>query len=356
MRRSSGPHPWILFALLLGVLWAYFPLRDRLVPIVEELWYRQMTCRLAQDASLLSPQPGTLWIGATRPELPQSLYGMYELEQIVPGGMSLVSFYQAWGDGELHQFPLEAVSNMHKAGFLPMITWEPWLSAFDAYHGVEPKASLAMIASGIFDSYIQAWARDAVRHGKPILVRLAHESTNPQYPWASEHGNTAQDYKSFWKHVRNIFRREGARNVLFVWTPYALDEREYYPGDEQVDWIGLDLFNYGSHSVQGTWIDFYSLAKLYVDQYRSLGKPLFAAEVASTSAGGNKADWLRDMLRSLCNRELPELRALVLFDIASGTTPNGLPIDWSLAEVPRVSELFQKEDCQINRRYSNEFQ
>lgn len=354
MRRSPGPKPLFLLAILVGVILLYVPMRNVMVPVAEELWYRQVSCRLVQDAAHLLPPQGKLWFGATRSELPQSLYGMYELDSIVPGGMSIVSFYQAWGDGETHAFPDNALHNMHKAQLIPMITWEPWLSAFVNQNGKEPKSSLALITSGAFDSYIRAWARGAVRHGKPILLRLAHESTNPQYPWASAYGNTMQDYKAFWKHVRAIFQSEGAQNVAFVWTPYGLNEQEYYPGDDLVDWIGLDLFNYGGHSVQGTWMDFYSLAKLYVDQYRTLGKHLMLAEVATSSAGGNKADWIRDMLRSLCNQELPELRAIVFFDIASGTTANGLPVDWSLSEVPQVAELFQKENCQINRRYQND--
>ena len=172
-----------------------------------------------------------------------------------------------------------------------------------------------------------------MKEGGPILLRLAHEPTNPLYGWASTYDNSAADYRQFWAHVRRIFRDEGARNVLFVWTPFGLADQDWFPERAQVDWIGFDLFNYGGLSEQGTWLDFYTLAKLFRDAYKDLGPPLMIAEVATSSSGGNKSDWVRDMFRELAGNDFPDIRAVVLFDQPNGQTATGLPIDWSLAEV-----------------------
>jgi hypothetical protein len=343
LRKSPGPGLFGFVVFLALIIALYFPIRDIAIPATQELWFKQVTRRLVQDARGLLPATNTLWLGATTPELPQSLYGMYELQTTFQGKVSMVSFYQAWGDGVAHEFPEEALTNMSKAGFLPLVTWEPWLSAFAIHQGKEPDSSMALIASGRFDAYIRSWARGAVRFGKPLFLRPAHEVSNPQYPWSPPYGNSASTYQQFWRHVHDIFRQEGARNVLFVWTPYGLQDQAFFPGKTLVDWVGIDLFNYGGLSEQGTWLDFYTLAKLYVDQYRGLQVPLMVTEVATSSSGGSKADWIRDMFRSLKSHELPELQALVLFDIPSGQTSSGLPVNWGFREDSALQRTYQPE-------------
>jgi hypothetical protein len=319
-----------VFALALGL--AYWPLTRSLEPVVREAWFSTVTRALVTDARALAPPAGKMWLGASRPELPQSLYGIYELESKLRRPLAIASFYQAWGDGPEHAFPLHVMRSLDSGGYLPMLTWEPWLSAFARYRGQSPRAALRLIADGQFDAYVRGWARGAVRYGKPFLLRPGHEPSNPWYGWAPEHGNSAADYRAFWARVHRIFREEGARNALFVWTPYGLSDHAFFPGAARVDWIGFDIFNYGGLSEQGTWLDFYTLTKLFYDAYRGLGPRLLIAEAGTTSAGGNKADWIRDMFHSLARANFPEIRALVLFDHPSGRTAAGLPVDWSVGE------------------------
>jgi hypothetical protein len=331
----------VLFLLGLGAL--YLPLTRLGEPAAREAWFRTVTRALVTDARGLAPPPGKIWLGASRPELPQSLYGVYELEARLGRPLAIASFYQAWGDGPGHEFPGEVLANLRKAGYLPLVTWEPWLNAFARWQGQVPAGSLARIARGELDGYIRRWARGAVRHGHPLLLRPGHEPTNDWYGWGPGHGNSASDYRAFWARVHHIFREEGARNVLFVWTPYGLQDGKWFPGPALVDWIGLDVFNYGGLSEQGTWLDFYTLTKLLYDAYRGLGPPLLVAEVATTSAGGNKADWVRDMFRTLSANNFPRIRAVVLFDQPGGQTSSGLPVDWSIAEAPGAYESLARQ-------------
>lgn len=338
-----GPRKRWAFLFAVALCGAYWPLTRVAEPLARVAWFQTVTRALATDARGLLPPDGKMWLGASRPELPQSLYGIYELESKLGRPLAIASFYQAWGDGPEHAFPMHVLRSLHKGGYLPMLTWEPWLTAFERHAGKNPPGSLRKIADGEFDAYIRAFARDAVRFGHPFLLRPGHEATNPWYGWAPAHGNTAEDYRAFWTRVHRIFRQEGARNALFVWTPYGLEEQDWFPGAETVDWIGLDIFNYGGLSEQGTWLDFYTITKLYYDRYRELGPPLLVAETATSSSGGNKVDWVRDMFHSLHAGNFPEIRALVLFDQPGGETNAGLPVDWSLDEVDGTYESLARQ-------------
>ncbi|WP_058485090.1 glycosyl hydrolase [Defluviitalea phaphyphila] len=54
-----------------------------------------------------------------------------------------------------------------------------------------------------------------------------------------------REYKEFFKKARNIFKKY-APNVAFVWSinlDNTKDSLIYYPGDEAVDWIGINVYD-----------------------------------------------------------------------------------------------------------------
>lgn len=346
-RRRSG----LAFAVLIGAL--YWPLTRTLEPLLREAWFVGVSRPLAVDARGLAPPHGQLWLGANRPELPQSLYGIYELEASLGRPLAIASFYQAWGDGPEHAFPRSVLDSLGEGGYLPLLTWEPWLAAFARFGGDNPRASLRHVARGEFDAFIRGWARDAVRFGQPLLLRLGHEPTNAWYGWAPEHGNDAADYRAFWARVHDIFQQEGARNVMFVWTPFGPDDHAWFPGSERVDWIGFDVFNYGTAAEGGTWVDFHARLRPLYAAYAWLGPRLLVAEVATASAGGDKLEWILEAFDGLARGDFPGLRALVLFDQPHGRSPAGLPIDWSLGEVPGLTEAWRQEPG-LSARFTRE--
>ncbi len=70
----------------------------------------------------------------------------------------------------------------------------------------------------------------------PIFIHIYPEPHNQAY--------TPEEYINFYKYVREVFKKY-ASNVAFVWTlneKDVLDSDMYYPGDEYVDWVGLDIF------------------------------------------------------------------------------------------------------------------
>ena len=61
----------------------------------------------------------------------------------------------------------------------------------------------------------------------------------------------ADEYVATWRHVRERFARAGAANAIWVWNPIVAYEgstplAELFPGADQVDWLAVDGYNWGS--------------------------------------------------------------------------------------------------------------
>ncbi|MCB9497336.1 MAG: hypothetical protein H6686_10675 [Fibrobacteria bacterium] len=326
-RLRRNPLTFGLFALA-GLVVVYLTVFKTASRLGKELWYRQVECRLVEDhAQVVPPRGRRLW-GLYRPELPWDYARYYTIAESLGVRPGVASWYQSWGDGSEHEFKDEAVTKAHRAGLLPMVTWEPWLSAFRHGAVLDPESSLVTVAEGRFDGFIRGWAREVVRSRRPILIRPMHELGNPWYGWSSPHGNAPDIQIAAWRRIVDLFREEGARNAAFVWTPFDGLDTLAWPGREYVDWIGLDIFNYGTMAENGAWVGFRRLLEHQLEPVKKYGKPVILAEVGTSSHGGSSTDWWRDMVRALADGAFPEIRAVVVFDNPAWTSTTGIPVDW----------------------------
>lgn len=192
---------------------------------------------------------------------------------------------------------------------------------------------LKQIAAGNFDGYIDGWATGLARYGHPVLIRFAHEMNGTWYPWgAGVNGNTAADYLAAYRHVHDRFALQGAGNVQWVFSPdgdpFGTEPayRNFYPGDNYVDWLAADVYNWGTTRSWSSWqpISFW-YAKAY-SQLTALNatKPLMLAEWSSEEQGGNKGAWIQDAATNI-PRLFPRTRAVVWFSEAN----NPLALDSS---------------------------
>ena len=249
---------------------------------------------------------------------------------------SIVMVYQLWTEPLFDGPTVDAIAGR---GATPMITWEPWKDADDAAH---PTYTLPSIVAGDHDAYIAESARLAADWGGELLVRFAHEMNSDWVPWGQGvNGNTPADFVAAWRHVVGIFKAEGADNVRWVWSP-NVDEggrypfAELYPGDDWVDWVGLDGYNWGTE-LDTEWR---SVADIFGESYDTLtamtDKPVMIAEFASAEAGGDKAAWIRDGLLVDVPQRLPEVTADIWFDF---DTETNWRIDSSQASLTAYREV-----------------
>src|SRR3990170_2569248 len=125
-------------------------------------------------------------------------------------------------------------------------------------------------------------------------------------------------FKMAWHRVHDIFRRQGANNVVWVWAPNAWafetgEAMNYYPGNRYVDWVAGDGYNWGGDR----WSSF---ARNFSAMYRTFKgkKPMMVAETGSVERGGSKARWIRHTASAL-RRRFPQIRAFVWFNSLDGS-------------------------------------
>jgi hypothetical protein len=220
---------------------------------------------------------------------------------------AIVISYKNWSIPPFYEPELESV---WRRGAISMVTWEPQTAKGKGI-------PLREIVAGRYDRYIRLSAEAAAEWGKPILLRFAQEMNGGWYPWGlGVEGNTARDFRAAWHHIFWIFRNHGASNVRWVWSPNedaggSHPLAVFYPGDEFVDWVGIDGFCWGGSI---GWPSFTSIFGSTYDRIVKLTrKPIVIAETAAGEEGGDKAAWIASTLEEEAPR-FPRVRALAWFN------------------------------------------
>ncbi len=262
---------------------------------------------------------GGRWVGFFVPGVPSNTTPLATLESKVATRSTVVNYFQSTQYG----FSSWLASNVTARGATPMVTLEFWKPGGGAR---QSSYSLSRIASGAFDSYLTKYADDAKAFGKVVWLRPFHEMNGNWYPWGGTvNGNSARDFILAWRRVKQIFAGRGATNVKFVWCPNAESVpnttgnaiTRYYPGNAYVDYMAIDGYNFGTSS---SWSRWRSFSQIFGSAYTKLAalntKPIFIAETASVSQGGDKSAWIKEMFYSIEVR-YPRTRGVVWFNSGS---------------------------------------
>ena len=169
----------------------------------------------------------------------------------------------------------------------------------------------------------------AKAYQKKFFLILNHEPEDDVRPRAGS-GMTAKDFSASFRHVIQRLRAKGVTNVVSV-VAYMGNEKwmaqswwkDLYPGDDVVDWIGLDSYvsaeqNYYHHGLFADLVDrrapggdgFYDWATR-----NHKGKPMMLAEWGVYHRVGrvvDKSAQFDSVLPTLAQR--PAIKAIVYFD------------------------------------------
>jgi hypothetical protein len=199
------------------------------------------------------------------------------------------------------------------------------------------------------DAYLRRFARDAAESGGPVFLRFASEMNGP---WTRYNGDPVK-YRAKFRMVSSVMREE-ASNVAMVWTPYCAPYRpipDYYPGDDAVDWVGINVYSVHHHDGNthhpAHREDPADLIQPLYDLYADR-KPIQISEYAAThyctACKQYVADFAMDkmirMYRSL-PRRFPRVKSIYWFsfDTASGKAAEN---NYAVTDDPVILDTYRR--------------
>ncbi len=217
---------------------------------------------------------------------------------------------------------------------------------------VDTDTSWARVAAGGVDGRIDREAARLRAFGDRFFLVLHHEPENDVNPRPGS-GATARDFAAMYRHVVLRLRADGVTNAVTV-VAYMNYERwfatpwwsDLYPGDDVVDWIGLDSYVDAAPGAFHSG-DFLSMLDrragtgfpgFYTWATRRFpGKPVMLAEWGVYGPAADKPQVFTSVLPALAR--LPAIKAMVYFDTARDQSGRDIRIDSSRAALATFQQL-----------------
>lgn len=263
------------------------------------------------------------------------------LENQIGKKVAIAHYYRGWEELE-KSILLGELNLISQNGWRPMISVNPYFFSRCPSNGLDLYKA---IASGNCDEFLHSIGRNLSRFEKPFFLRFAWEMNINSIEWSvSRVGSTSGDFVLAWRRFHDILEQENVGNVLWVWSPNeggSLNLRDLYPGDNYVDWLALDGYNWGTTQPWSSWRTFSQVfSRSYAESLSiSPEKPLMLAEVNSTNIGGDKAGWYLDMLEVQIPNNFPKIKAVVFYNEDRSSNEN---VNWLIGITSESLAAFKR--------------
>ncbi len=216
-----------------------------------------------------------------------------------------------------------------------LITIEPWTWTRDERNTAD--FLLNGISGGYYDSNMRGICTVIGALQSPVSVRWGHEmeTEDGQFIWSAWR---PKDYIASFKRMIDICR-EVAPRINVVWSPIGQENaKDYYPGDDYVDVVGISVFGYEAweKAIIGHARTFDELLTEHYNNVKDFGKPVVVAELGYTGSAAYVASW--EARVRVARPEMPLLVGAVYFDQPEVYPwPDKFPLpDWRLDK--RITE------------------
>jgi hypothetical protein len=253
------------------------------------------------------PEEGALW-GALVPDTehygwtPQTAQEAFEEQVQRPDTLERV--YYQWDEGWPTVWDYWSRDHRHQL----LVSWS-------ARRRDGSFASWADIAAGLYDADIDRVAAGIQRFSLPIFFVFHHEPEND-----ADIGGPA-DFVAAYQHVHDRFGADGVTNVSYVVVLMAYtfrigEQDEWYPGDEYVDYLGADGYNwYLCEGRDDPWTEFDWIFQQFYDYGVAHGKEMVVAEYGTGEDPADpdrKANWFINATATL--KGWPEVKGVAYFN------------------------------------------
>lgn len=285
----------------------------------------------------LAPPSGAIYLGAfvnaSGVHGGQTQTMVSTLESQIGRKLALDLHYYGWNA----TFPGSSEADDAANGRIPVISWNCG-------------ASDASVASGAQDANIVAHANALKSYGKPVFLRYLWEMNLPDtadgrtqcYDPGTDGPNgsfSPSQFVAAWNHIKKVFAANGVTNVVWLWNPSSggADPTPYYPGAQNVDWVGFDDDDANNASFGATFSAAYA-------RFAPLGKPILIGETGATAQ--NQAAFLQAAPSTL-RGQLPGVKGIIYFDAVGASdedwrlTPDGIGALTTAGRDPYLSATYK---------------
>jgi hypothetical protein len=258
---------------------------------------------------------------------PENLAAWETFERHAGKRVAILNEGQLWG-----KFDREEVDATVARGAIPLVTM-----------GLAEGVTLESIVHGGQDATIKKWAQEAKAFGRPFLFAPWWEMNGGWYAWGK-----SPYFVAAWRHFHDLVVAQGATNVTWTWLVNSIwsdpesTPAPYYPGDAYVDWTGLDSYNWGRNPAQpDRWITPNQTINPTLKIIREVApaKPVIIVEDSASEYGGNKTDWIREMLTTYLPHH-PEIKAYLWFNW--NDLKRGVRHDWQIESSVPAQQQFRQ--------------
>jgi endoglucanase len=266
--------------------------------------------------------------------------------------LDLVDVYLDWSTPYANVS--HSVKHIAAHGALPILTWEAQtITTQDILAGTRElpmRDGRRLSIDEYVDEFAKGVCRSAAITHQPVLIRMLHEMNGDWFAWSigyqkdGHRVNSDDSYKRAWIKLHDAFTDRCGDDVRFVWAVNHFNVGEgtsfmgTYPGDDYVDLVGIDGYNWGTKASWG-WQDFYAIFQDGLCTLeRDTTKPILIAEVGSSEAGGDKPRWISDLLANIEARE--RLRGFVWLNTEKYEVQIDGTMDWDVQSSPASLKAF----------------
>ncbi|WP_051205263.1 glycoside hydrolase family 26 protein [Salinimicrobium xinjiangense] len=126
----------------------------------------------------------------------------------------------------------------------------------------------------------------------PVVFRPYHEMNGSWFWWGGDN-LTPEDYKQLWKETQQLLKQNNVHSLLYAYSPNTISSEEefdkYYPGDEFVDILGVDIYNHSGN--EAFTRDVKSNLEIVRKKARLAGKPFALTETGNNNFGEDPNWW-----------------------------------------------------------------
>lgn len=244
--------------------------------------------------------PGTRRVYASLPARRASYLGVYEgaspgsyqqvlqFRKTIGRSPNIALYFSSLSEPFKSQFAADAAAH----GAIPAVQIDPLIAS--------APASLSELAAGRFDPLIRAYADQVASFGHAVIIGFAHEPNGFWYPWGENDVKPAV-WIAAWRHFVDVFREQGADNVIWLWTMNLESSgthriSDWWPGASYVTWIGLDGYYASSQDT------FNSIFGSAISTMRPISRaPILIAETG-VGASSSQSQQIRNLFTAIRRR------------------------------------------------------